>query len=195
MVRTPTVHAWHLCISGFTQTEGQLTGLMRLCLELGIRHNGPRTRVELRKWNDDWSDVAEFIWLTRPNGASGGPRVNVYAYSWGAGWGFTQLAQQLRQRQIEVSSAVLCDPVYRSRWLSMQWRSLWGHPVIRVPDNVHTVWSCYQTTNKPAGHPLVADDPSRTRILPAVHVPGVTHQYMDDTRMFFERSLEVADAH
>lgn len=194
MVRTPTVHAWHICISGFTQTEGQLTGLMRLCLELGVRHNGPHTRVELRKWNDDWSDVAEFIRLTQPGGSTEGPRVAIYAYSWGAGWGFVQLARELRRRQIDVQSAVLCDPVYRSRWWSMQWRSLWGSPVIRIPDNVCQLWRFYQTTNKPAGHDVMAEDASRTRIFPGVHVPNVTHDFMDDAPEFFERSLEVADA-
>lgn len=199
-MKTNPITTWHVCISGYTQSEAEMTGLMRIALELGARHRGPATAVELHRWNDDWKALAEFIWLARPNGDSEGPVVNIYAYSWGAGWGFTQLAKALKARGIAVRCAVLADPVYRSRWWSMLWRSLspFAKPRIEVPANVRKVWWFYQHSlpwyclAEPRGHRLTAEEPSATVIHEGVKVSGVIHHYMDDLRAFFDKCLEVA---
>src|SRR6185437_8047403 len=120
-------------------------------------------RVELREWDADWQRVAEHVLLCAIAGDVR-PQIKIYAFSWGAGWGFLQLARRLRERGLEVDAAVLSDPVYRSPLLIDRWRSLVGRPKIVVPDNVHQVDWFYQRTNTPHGGRVVALDPKRTDV-------------------------------
>ena len=117
------IHDWHVVISGFLQDEGQPTGMVRLWRLLGERHSAADVRVELRSWNVNWRQLAELIWRMQPGAGRNcfdPPRVKVYAYSWGAGWGAMQLARQLRRRGIGVAAMVLSDPVYRSPLLAFR---------------------------------------------------------------------------
>ena len=194
---TPSIKTWHIVISGFTQNVDRMTGLMRLMLHMGAEHRGPDTTVELRRWCDDWDALAEFIHLQR-NGEA--PRVFIYAYSYGAGWGFVRLARELQERGILVAAAVLSDPVYRSPYLSGRWRSVapFWRPTIKIPSNVGTVWSYRQDSKpwwqiwEPRGHDVKADDPKATRSIQVYNIPDVSHAYMDDLPLFHEQSLEVA---
>lgn len=177
--RLPMV-IWHVCISGFLQSEARMNGILRLWLDTVRPLQDPRTFTTYRRWNSHWASLAEFIQNTR---GSGELRVGVYAYSYGAGWGAMRLATALRRRGIAVDEMVLSDPVYRHGCRSLAWLSLVRGPRIRVPANVQRLTWFYQRTNRPAGHALVdaAGNP-----LPGLFVPGVIHQAMDDLPAFHE---------
>ncbi len=188
----PKIEAWHVCVSGYTQHIGQLTGLARLWAELHRQHAGPTAVVALHEWNSNFERIAESIelcsmLLDEP------PAINVYAYSWGAGWGFLRFAEALQRRGLKINHAILSDPVYRSVWAAFRYRSLIGHPQIVVPANVENVRWFRQHTNKPAGHDLVAADPRRTNIAPPLIIPGVVHAYMDDLPEFHDAAEHAAD--
>ena len=106
------IGTWIYCISGFRQDEGEANGLFRLWLKL---HElaAPSVHVALREWDTDWQEQAALVAQTSINGL--GPRVLVCAYSWGAGHGLLRFAEALRASGIEIATAVLADPVYRSR--------------------------------------------------------------------------------
>jgi hypothetical protein len=191
------VAKWHLVISGFTQHRGDPTGSQRLWMELRAAvGREPNTAVEFFCWNADWNAVAEWIWRCGPAGEP--PVVFVYAYSWGAGWGFVQLARELRKRGIDVRWAVLCDPVYRHPLLP--WLFFWlsisrlFRPRIVAPPNVDHVWYCVQRLDRwpqPRGHQVIAAVPRATYVLGPLLLER-THHYMDDAPEWHERALETA---
>lgn len=188
----------HICISGFTQHCGRNNGLVKLSERLSMHGyaDGPGSRVMLHPWRSDWSHVAEYLWLLE-NIYEQTITVGIYAYSWGAGYGATSLARELRERGITVRGMVLSDPVPRPilplRWMAMVPAGigpLLGRR-IRIPDNVREVWHFRQTQNTPQGHPVVADDPDRTTVHPGYELHR-THQYMDDAAAFHDRAESVA---
>jgi hypothetical protein len=187
-----SIDAFHVCISGFTQRVDRPTGLHDLWLRLGGLYRSPQTVVELRAWNSNFAELAESIKIARGDCS---PLIVVYAYSWGAGWGFVQLAKELRHRGLRIASAVLCDPVYRSRWINGRWRSLWpfGEQTILIPDNVGMVRWLYQRENLPHGHRPVAIDQERTTIARGLLIEGVEHSSMDDCDQFRELAMAVAN--
>jgi pimeloyl-ACP methyl ester carboxylesterase len=193
---THAITTFHLIVSGFCQHRGQRHGLHNLFVPLHLAHASGETVVELLAWNERWRDVADDIANLAMPLDPADVRVFVYAFSWGAGWGFVQLARQLRRHRIRVECAVLSDPVYRSRWLSLSWRSLCSlsllRPTICVPDNVEEVRWFRQKWNRPCGHDLVAEDRRRTRIRPPVELKGTPHTLMDDAYEFRELALRVA---
>ena len=88
----------HQCISGFTQSERRCHGVLKLSEKLHeLGFNNRISRVSLRPWNDDWATVAENIWLLGQH-HDAEVVVNIYAYSWGGGWGAVQLARELKKR-------------------------------------------------------------------------------------------------
>jgi hypothetical protein len=187
---TPVVvHEWHICITGYSQQTGEPTGLHKLWQRLG-RLRKSDVCVELREWNSDWRKVAELIWLTSQNGKP--PRITIYAYSWGAGYGFVQLARELKRRGLSVDAAVLADPVYHSRHRLTRWLAMVANPLIRihVPANVREVFWTRQTCSRPCAHDLVADSDD-TLIHPARNRTA-THTYMDDDPFFHHMALEVS---
>lgn len=180
---------WHIIISGFTQHEAKISGMTKLWLELG-KFRSPETTIALREWNACWESVAEAIWWSSLTPEE--LNVNIYAYSWGAGWGFVNLARHLRNRGININTAVLSDPVYRHKYWAGQWRALVPWSTVTVPANVKEVHWFRQHQNLPAGHNLVAADSNLTKInLPVVLT--VTHPYMDDSYSFHSRALRSAE--
>jgi hypothetical protein len=117
--------------------------------------------------------------------------IRVCAYSYGAGYGFIQLARQLEKRGLSIESAVLSDPVRRFRWTP--WRALWSlwEPHITVPANVREVWYGVQRMNRPHGHHLVAAETNKTIIHPFAELM-VTHQYADDHPEFHKQAKAYA---
>lgn len=185
--RSPLITSWHLCIGGFRQHEGELTGLHRLWLKLRALAS-PSTVVTLREWDADWAELAELIWLSSINGQ--GPTINVYAYSWGAGYGFVELAKALRARGLWVHAACLCDPVYRSRLLVMRWLALIPNMEIVVPSNVQSVHWTRQRVGRPMGHDLVAE--SRNTYIAQPVICECDHRHMDEHPAFHRLALEAA---
>lgn len=188
------VDRWHICTSGFRQETGEQTGLQRLWLRLGALRD-PGTCVLLEPWDLDVDNLAELIWLCRPEGGSQDrpclcPIVKIYGYSWG-GWTAVLLARQLRRGGIHVRHLVLCDAVYRPRPWLLRWIALTSWPVIRIPDNVRRVSWFRQHENRPRGHDVVADDPTWTEIH-SPQVAQVEHRYMDELRDFQSTAEVVA---
>lgn len=186
---TPTTTApqtWHICISGFTESTGERTGLFRLWVKLGFLRS-PSVQVLLLSWRAGWPDVAEQIRLATENGSP--PKIYVYAYSWGAGWGFLQLAKQLAERGISIEHVVLCDPVYRPWFFLFRLLALTDVFQINVPPSVKRVTSFFQRQNRPRGHTVVATSSTR---MDAPRELQVIHAYMDDQEEFHESCLEIA---
>lgn len=185
----------HQCIGGFTQTERRVTGMLRLSETLHREgFNNHVSRVALDRWNADWSSVAENIWLLGQHHEAH-VVVNIYAYSWGVGWGAVQLARELKKRSISVHHLVACDGVYRHRWFrvpSLFRRGRSFAPKIRVPSNVGTVTAFHQTQNIPQGHEIVGDRDFSGIILPSRELEA-THQYMDDADEFQFAAFEAAE--
>lgn len=184
----------HQCISGFTQTEERPTGMFRLCERLhGLGFNNCVSRVRLDRWNANWNAVAEHLWLLGQHHRSH-VAVNIYAYSWGVGWGAVQLARELQKRSIEVHDLVACDGVYRHRWLrlpAMLGRDSVLAPTIRVPANVLSVTPFHQTLNRPQGHHIAGDRDFSGLILESTELHA-THQYMDDHEKFHAAAIHAA---
>lgn len=184
------IRRWHVVISGFTQNEGRPNGSELLWSMLRQHDRGGNgTCTTLRPWNSPWDNFAEMVWRFRPLEAP--PEVHVYAYSWGAGWGFPRLAHELGKRSLAIDTAVLSDAVYRNPLWSLAWLSLCRLPRIAVPPNVREVYWFFQRTNRPAGHTVVAADPERT-IVHQGREARATHNYMDDLPAFYQQSLAVA---
>lgn len=195
----PVIRRWLICISGFLQSEGRLTGMVRLWSNLRSQASA-ETAVELRAWNDNWSDLAELIWRFQPQQSDEEVQVDCFCYSWGCGHGFVELARELRKRGLRIRHAVLSDPVYYSRFCLTRWLALlqgwptWGlTPRILVPDNVDRVWWFRQSMNRPAGHSLVPLG-ERTVIEPP-QVLACEHAFMDDARYFHDLCGQVASHH
>ena len=190
------IHRWHIVISGFTQSEGRYSGMTRLAQKL--IGSCPGTRVELRKWSDDWNDVAEWIHLCRTNGSL--PDIVISGYSYG-GFSATLLAAELGRRGLAVRAMVLCDAVYRHRYFAGNWRSLVPWRKIRVPTNVEEVYVLRQSNPRfsmrrtgpwiqPAGHD-VEPVSSLTKMNPEV-VLTCDHEWADDALEFHELALKVS---
>lgn len=185
----------HQCISGFTQTERRLTGLFRLHEHLcRDGYNNHVSRVRLDRWNTNWSDVAENIWLLGQHHEAH-VVVDIYAYSWGVGWGAVQLCRELKKRSISVHTLVACDGVYRHPWFrlpSLLARD--GHlsPTIRIPSNVRFVRSFFQRNNRPQGHHIKGDQ-NFSGSINETEIFDASHQFMDDSEAFHAAAMTAAE--
>jgi len=177
------VRCWLICISGFLQDEGDPSGIMRLWRRLeneihnGGRHTRPSTVVVPKTWQCDVDALSDLVFRLRPN--AGGPIVRIAGYSWG-GATAANLCRSLQRKGVGVDKLILCDPVYRG-WRA--WRAFCPWARIHIPENVATVWRFYQRTNLPRGHRLVAADNTTVH---EQELGRVTHQYADDSPVFFD---------
>lgn len=167
---------WIICIAGFSEKRGAHTGTSRLYMRLR-EWTAPETTVRFWLWDEDWRDRAAHIARVSPPDA----RILVCAYSWGAGHGFVRLSRALQRLGRRVETAVLCDPVYRSRTLLGRWLAIVPWLRVRVPANVDDVLWLRQRTDLPSGHTPKALGPE-TWIHPAVDLTGLyTHARIDDS--------------
>ena len=158
-----------ILISGFTEGRFEQTGTYRLYKKLREKFS----EVILCEWNDDFEKLAQ---LLRDEGVS---EILVCAYSWGAGNGLVELAKHYR-RSIK---AILCDPVYRSKYPWMRWRALTNkffEPTIKYPENVTVVRWFNQTVNKPSGHAVQAGELIATKPTTLY----VKHSEIDDSEEY-----------
>ena len=151
---------WIYVIPGFTQHRGTRTKMIDLWARLYANLGGNGTSIQCQPWCADWRSEAELICRT----SEFNPEIYVIAYSWGAGWGFTQLSKQLRQRGYRINHAWLIDPVYRHNYVLGQWRALVPGIPIKVPSNVDHVTWWRQNETYPKGHDLKAKDGAGTFI-------------------------------
>lgn len=171
------------------QSEAHETGIERLWLDLGQLRNA-ETVVALRPWDSNWRGFAEHIWRVSDRADV---IIQVYAYSWGAGYGFPKLARELMKRGMKIRHAVLSDPVYKPPLFSLSWLALTRFGRITVPENVGAVDSYYQRRNRPWGRPVVIENGTGPRHrVTEKKISGYLHVSMDDAEEFHERAKEAA---
>lgn len=176
----------YIFITGFTQSGKRESGIERAWAERLPLSSGTQSRVLTPfVWDYNWEELASFMSRHFTNDVE----IFVCAYSWGAGHGFIQFAKEIQTHGMKIKSAVLCDPVFRSKWPWMRWRSLVNRgpltPTITIPGNVKRVAWCRQFHDKPQGHDLVAEVPSRTEIGTPVILPDeLGHTWADDSEVF-----------
>ncbi len=135
-------------ISGFTEDRHAMTGTRKIYRELVDEYGYDVTLCEL---NDDFELLADSLMR------QGVTELLVCAYSWGCGNGLKELSKHF----VGPIKAVLCDPVYRSKYPWMRWRALTNkffEPTIKYPENVTVVRWFNQTVNKPSGHAVKAGE-------------------------------------
>ncbi|MFP4145307.1 MAG: hypothetical protein ACLFV3_09200 [Phycisphaeraceae bacterium] len=148
-------------LPGFQQWAGPGTGCWKLYNRL-CRTYRDRTRslVLLRAWDSDPKLTAALI--DERHAAT----TIAIGYSYGAGWGVTQLADELDQLQRRIDVAFLIDPVPRYRFLPAKLLSLTRQGTYEVPANVTQAYSWRQVNKRswddPVGRPIRAADPSQT---------------------------------
>lgn len=179
------IRKWVVPISGFTQTIGQPNGFDKLWRQLRALSRLNACIIEPQRWRARFDHLASFI-VRHSNGHT--PEIHVPCYSWGCGHGFISFAKELRKRGVEITTAILCDPVYH-HWLR-PWRALIFSPQIVIPDNVRTVFSFRQFVDWPRGTELKAADPEKTTIVPPLELIA-GHVHMDDQPQFHAKVLEV----
>lgn len=171
--------------TGFLQHAGTRTRLIDLWQRLHADYAGAKTCVKLLPWDANWAAEAELVHRT----SGPDPLVLMVAYSWGAGWGFTQLAKQLGRRGLRIRRACLIDPVYRhSYWLG-NWRAFVPAWPIKVPANVDRVTWWRQRISQPYGHDLRSVS-GKTKI-DRPHQITAAHIHMDDHRQIMQDCYEI----
>lgn len=186
----PRPIAVNVCISGLTQTEARPHGIFNLSEKLIENgYNSESSRVHLLPWSHDWAGYAERLWLIGQR-RNCDLMINVYAYSWGVGFGALNLARELANRGIPIRCLVASDGVYRSPLKSFLWLSMLSRdwttvsPTIRFPENVEHGYAFHQSKNRPCGHRIYSGD----WLIPSTELDR-THQYMDDAPEFHDRCL------
>jgi len=172
-----------IVISGFTEKDHEQTGSFKLWDKLRYRYAGEDCVVLLKEWNEDWKSFASQLKYM------GVTRVQVNAYSWGAGYGLKELAKYHRFPIF----AVLCDPVYYSKWITGRWRALLVKTrkllggVIKYNDNVRVREWFNQVNNTPRGDKVKAffmpDNPITL---------DCTHGNIDDSCFYHNAAIDEA---
>lgn len=190
-----------IIIPGFTQNVGGDIGANKMWKHLHREFHDDFTAVLAPiAWHQPMDHWAGFVHSMIEDADD--PCIMIAGYSYGCGWGFQKISKYLEDWAINVRCAVLCDPVYRSPFYSLAWRSMitkdvpivgWMAPTIRVRKNVREVHSFYQLENRPRAHRLVAMDPNRTTIHPRERL-FKPHQAMDDHPDFHHKVHEVFGA-
>jgi hypothetical protein len=180
------IKRWHYFVMGFTQTIAEPTGVEDLWLEMRDLTSADAAFI-LKPWDANWELEAAFInRCSDPN-----PLISIYAYSWGVGNGFVQLACELAKLKLAVRTAVLCDPITYNPLAP--WQALVDSETIAVPDNVGEVWWCFQK-NDPhlRGHGLMGADTTLFHPGEDLSAGGVVHATIDSADWFHAKAREVA---
>lgn len=126
-----------VCLNGFTRGVGPGTGLYRLYKTLCRTWYDRRRQLILhRTWRSKPAETADLLVAHEPR------ELAAIAYSYGAGWALTQLAEQLDRRGRTLDAVFLIDPVTRYRLT--KWRSMIRGQIYQIPKSVARVWSWRQ---------------------------------------------------
>lgn len=199
---------WIVFGSGYMQhmgDEGQ--GIPAMAAEFEERYKD-LARVDLRRWDDDWDDLAE--WIFRRCSDVKNIKLLCICYSWGVGFGFKKFAHACRSRGIVIGGAVLADPVahlggrFSHRIYLAQAAAFWPprSPCFRcvrrlrlwLPDNIdkqNTFWFT-QENSRLRGHNIYWLD-TQQRAENKTVLKFRVHSYMDEAPEFKQRAIEVAD--
>lgn len=181
-------------ISGFTQTTKRVNGVserFKWALRARRAAGANEYRVEMYTWRANWEAVAQYC-----RSSLGVEKVYIAAYSWGVGWGATQLAKHLQNLGIEIGWLLSCDGVYRfgltnavARANPLNFRTMFHKgplaPKIKIPSNVGEVYPLRQRGGRLRGHDFERVNPERTVVFPTQWVK-LPHSEMDDSTEFEE---------
>ena len=166
-------------IGGFTEQIFDITGSRKIYNSLARKY-GSDYLVEFAEWHDCES-LAEYMEEMEVT------EILVGAYSWGAGQGLRDLARNFSGKIY----AVLCDPVFRSRFPWMRWRAItrlrFWHPTIKYPDNVHVIGWFNQKMDVPRGSHVKA----KVRPRKPITLP-LPHTQIDDSPQYRKLMLDAA---
>lgn len=180
-----------LHIMGFTQTLNRYSGIHAAWAKTRkMVKPSPDTMVMTPlQWKANWDHYAEFIrWSSHSR-----TRIYVMAYSWGAGWGFMNLAKKLNDGLMtrRITYAMLIDPVFRSpllpSWLPINPLSMTSFFNIDIERNVDEVKYYLQRQNRPQGRIL--------RGSPATEIHNPTylelnHEDMEDAEIIHDAFIK-----
>lgn len=212
------VRNWLIFIGGYMQSRSlAVSGMCGLAHTARDRYP-QHVLVDYEPWKCDWDSTAEWIfrWSKFDSSIDSGsdpPKIMVVAYSWGAGWGFRQLAQHLGDRGLWIDTAVVSDAVRHVGW---QWShtlglsqvaAYWPYWSIERPDNVlnfhwfrqsreqHVIEDLKRGTTLLYGHQWVEKTKDgRYQTCPNGYgIPYASHTNMDDAQPFHAKVFELAD--
>lgn len=149
-----------ICVSGFLQDEGEIFGTYAIKKELKRMYSPEIAVYDVKPWN---YNMKEFARLLKNDGIT---HVIGIGYSWGGGYGLPNLCDQLVKHGIEIELVLLCDAVYRPKWLPA-WgvANLFGFRAIvpnsasiKYPKEVKKLAGIRQVNDFPRGHPVKIGD-------------------------------------
>jgi hypothetical protein len=182
----------HMFGMGFTQTLAQNSGQISLWLKARKFGTFEDCILTPMSWRTDPKEVANFLYLL----SNQNTRIYGYFYSWGAGWFFRRLVEEMDKLKLRFHTIVLCDPVKRSGvfpdWLPMNPTSLLTYPVMSIPKNVSRVYVFNQNVNRPKGHDVVIENPAFTWIESEVTL-HVRHEDMEDQLEYHDCVLSIIE--
>ena len=181
------VKRWIVCTTGFLQHEGDATGTEILQDAIHRLCSCADTRVLLKSWRDNPQDLARRIHHHTPDDSR--PTVILVGYSYG-GYTSVLIARELRKYGIDVEWLILCDPVWRPRFLINYWLSMLDVFSIRVPNNVHNLFITRQSFDYPRGAGIKLEDETRTSWIRPDHdivYPEIPHRNIDKVSMEFKK--------
>jgi hypothetical protein len=198
---------WIVCGSGYLQHMGDSQGIPALAAEFEERYKHI-ARIDLRRWDDNWDDLAE--WIFRRCSSVENIKLMCICYSWGVGFGFKQFAHACMKRGILISGAVLSDGVAHlgGRWchnvglsqVGAFWppRSPCFSRVRRLrlwlPGNINkenTYWFT-QENSLLRGHDIYWEDTGEMAVNKRV-IRFREHRYMDESPEFRNKAIDVAN--
>lgn len=207
-----------LFIGGFMQSRAlSVQGMCGMAHDAEHRYRNAGVRVDYEPWKSDWASMAEWIFrwsgydAYNPNGVEK-PTIMVVAYSWGAGWGLTQLAEHLAVRGLHINVAIASDAVRHIGW---QWSHTCGlsqvlayFPLwsLEKPASIdqfhwfrqkrrrHLLRDLKNGTTWLYGHPWVEEKNGKWQSCPnGQGLDDYSHSNMDDAWQFRKKVFEVAD--
>ena len=165
--------------SGFRENEGHENGQYNNWLTLRELANRSRFVHPPIRWNQSGKDMACFIDRVTDRGG----KINVVAYSWGAGVFFVEFVKHLKKLGRTIDHAVLIDPVYRSRimpkWLPFNPTSMTRLGKIDCHKNVRKISLFRQDQDRPSGREV--KNLGYGKIVTDRKL-DYGHSYMDDAR-------------
>lgn len=173
-----------IVISGFTEGQYELTGSAKLHTKLFDRfqsfdgHDDLVMVFPLKHWKHDWAGFAKHL------NDHGYEKAVVAAYSWGAGFGLREFSKSYKGQ----INAILCDPVYRSRWPWMRWLALRKKQnTIKYPSNVTVLQQFAQKMDEPGDDKVK----SHGKIIRPTYI-SKPHSQIDDSETYHKYTISKA---
>lgn len=176
-------------ISGFTEDQYEETGSTKLSNKLFDQfsvnngHDDMTIVFPLKAWNHDWKGFASYL------NQNGFRECFVASYSWGGGYGLREFAKHYDGK----ITAVLCDPVYYSKFWLTRWLAMTHDMTIKYPSNVTVLQQFAQKMDEPGNDKVK----SQGKIIRPTYI-SKPHSQIDDSETYHRYTIlkakEYADA-